>query len=823
MNFRTSLIRLAVGSLALAGALTVSGGSPVQAEAPPPTLTLLVDGSTIRDGSVVEAGTTMTAVAGSLLTEGTGSRELRVDLDPSTVYESGGVTAPEGWTTEWSTDDGATWVDVEPADPATVTNVRATNDSVVAGAIDQGSQRYTQSFNAPVPASTFTADTGGDGWDTFFYDDYVLNIFHHDSSAVRLSCHLRSTGEKCADFDPNDNSKSRFAGYQAGNRSGGWVDGNTGFAYAFTIQSSTSTPGVLCIDLNSAPPQNCGFVALSTDTNVSSYGSLSNAEGASGRLFGLESVNQKLLCFDTATDAACAGSPVQLSGSTSTPSYHVYPLGTKVFASTDTTLYCFEAATLAACGGAWPVTYDSLSWASVTMSPVAHMDANGTIDGVCMWAGCLDLSGADQTTDGTWVNPHSITAWSDSAGNNRYSGQYGRYEASAGRAFLQSVLQGTTNVYCFDYTTEAACVDFTDTVDQRYVYALRADPNNPACIWYNSDPGRIGLFDAITGAAECTANPVITLQPSAFAPRFVCSTAGGIDRWVSVTMDAINGTDVVSTQALTMRTGNGDAVAGWVGVPLAVATALDLSALSIADTGARPSFNVGFAVTAGSIDSADFTVVYEGRGPELCVDVTVQSEGCPQIADLAASVSEDIGAGVVTRSAAPRSIVAGGDSEACPEDLIIAGPPGPVTDLTTTRNAANDCTAAFTPPADDGGSPIRRYEYSIDAGQWVVAPVTSDGAGGLSFPVPCTDGTVNTLEVRAVNLLGAGEALAASLAPQAPVAQDPPDPTPTAPPEPPAPTLPRTGPSNADMIPWAFALLALGALAMMVSRRRSVL
>ena len=46
-------------------------------------------------------------------------------------------------------------------------------------------QRYTKELNASVPASTFSGSTGGDGWDVFFYDDYVLNIFHHNSSVHR--------------------------------------------------------------------------------------------------------------------------------------------------------------------------------------------------------------------------------------------------------------------------------------------------------------------------------------------------------------------------------------------------------------------------------------------------------------------------------------------------------------------------------------------------------------------------------------------------------------------------------------------------------------
>lgn len=838
----------AVGAIAASGFMVI-GAPAVHAETPPPSLTLLVDGQPIQDTSVVESGTTITAVASSLLDPGNGARELRIDLDATTIYQSGGVTAPEGWTVEWSTDDGATWVGTEPVPPEDVTNVRATA-TVVAGEVVLGTQLYKKQLDVSVPASTFSGATGGDGWDVFFYDDYVLNVFHHQSTTLPLDCHLRSTGDRCPGFNPTVDvspgvTGSRFPGYQSGNRSGGWVDGNTGFAYLFTTESASGTPGALCVDLNVAPPESCGFVALSSATNVTSYINLSNTEGAGGRLFGLESVNQQLLCLDPGTGAACTGSPVQLDGGTNTALYHVYPLDSKVFASTDTTLYCFDAATLAACGGAWPVTYASLGWTAAQIPPVAHMDASGVIDGVCLWNGCLDLAGADQS--GTWVNPNSITGWAANASLNQYGGQYGRFEASAGRAFMLYVLSGTQtpDIYCFDYATEAACDGFAEQVTDIFLYALRADPNNPACIWYNSDPGRIGLFSAYTGDISCAANPVITLQPSAFAPRFVCQSSGGIDRWISFQMTALNGTNPVSTQTLTMRTGNGVLVPGWSNLPIVVGQLLDMSALLVADTGARPTFNVAFELTSGSLDSALFEVVYEGRGPELCVDLTLDNTGaegspnCPQVVDLGASVTENV-TGVVTKDAPDRSIVASGDATECPENIILATPPGSPTNAIGVPGAT--CELRFAPPADDGGSPIRWYEYSVEGGSWVVAPTTSDGSGGFIVAVDCpAPGESISVSVRAVNLIGNGTPAVFSLAvppPTTTTTTQPTEPTtepttvpttvpttaaPSAPTTTVAPvvTLPATGGTEAGVAIWAALFVLAGASALLVARRRT--
>lgn len=752
------VIAVMLGFVLVGSMLTAN---PASASAPPPTLTLQTSGGIVRDDSVIASGTTMTAAVGGLLESGTGSRELRIDLDAATIYQAGGVTAPEGWTVEWSTDDGSSWVSSEPGTPADVTSVRA-SASVTAGDVNGTSQSYTKAVTSPVPASTFSGSTGGDGWDVFFYDDFVLNIFHHQDGYVALDCHLRSSGARCTGYDPTQTSgaaHSRFNGYRAGNRSGGWVDGNTGFAYAYSAEVATGSPGALCMDLNVAPPTNCGFTALSSNTNITSYQRLSNADGVGGRLFGLDSQNQELLCYDPETGAACTGSPVALSGTTNTSYYHVYGLGSKVFASTDSALYCYESSDLSACAGSWPATYSALGWTAQTIPPVAHMNTTGTIDGVCMWNGCLDLAGAEQVA---WVNPNSVTTWASSASGNTYAGQYGRFTATAGRAFMPRVLNNS-DIFCFDYATEAACAGFdtTPTTDTA-LYAVAPDPNNPACVWYNSDPGKIGLFDAITGAAECSANPVITLLPSAFAPRFVCTTSGGIDRWTSLKLESVAG-GTPASQTLTVRTGNGDAVPGWVDRPIAVGETLSLADLSVSATGSRPTFNITFSgVTGGSLTSSNFTILYEGRGPELCVDYTVDntaasgSPNCPVVQSILGTLGQNV-SGAVSVQTPSRSFTASGSPSECPENIIYAGPPGPVQDLAVNVDTPLSATLTFKPPADDGGSPIRWYEVSTDGGSnWQVITSTPDGNGVVTYVVSPLSAGSYTFEVRATNLLGDG-------------------------------------------------------------------
>jgi hypothetical protein len=838
-----------VSAIAVASLLSTIATSPVSAalDEPGVEFNLSVAGTLLRDGSTVNQNAAVKVGASSLLKPGTGDRELRVKLDPGFVYQSGGVTAPEGWSVQYSTNGGTSWVSVEPTPASTVTDVRATKVALAAGVIINGSQFYSSETVAPVPASTFTGSTGGDGWDVFFYENYVFNIFHHQNGFVALNCLLRTTGQLCPGYNPTQTSGaaySQFSGYRAGDRSGGWALTTTGKVYAFTGEVSSGNPGVLCIDVTTAPPGNCGFIALSGDTNITNYNFLSNAEGAGGRLFGIETANNKLLCFDPTTNLACANSPVSLSGTTgssSTPKAHVYPLGDKVFASTDTHLYCFESSTLANCAGSWPVSYTSLSWTSTTMSPVAHMNATGTIDGVCMWNGCLDLTGAARTGAG-WVNPHSITPWSAASSNNSWSGRYGRFEATSGRAYLQKVLN-THEVYCFDYSTEAACAGFDTTPKptDNSLYALRADPNNPGCLWYNTDPGRIGLFDAFTGEATCAGNPVITLQPSSFAPRYACSTTRGVDEWSLLKLTSLNGTGTPASIKLTVRDPLGNAVAGWTDRAVTVGTSYDMTSLDVGISGSRPTFNFLFSgVTGGTITSATVSLDYLGKGPELCVNTVLTAGGssCPVAGGTTTTFIDAVGATATYDKS--RSLIIGTDPAVCAQSLRLMAPPGPPRGPVSTQESTTSAKVVFDAPADDGGSPIRDYKYSINGGStWisVIPTVRADGKLELSLS-SLLAGSVYTVDILATNAIGRSTSVSTSLAMAAASVVIAASPSTTAPSTsttlPIAPTqiktgsvktqsLPRTGQSEVPtFVSLASALVAMGGVMVGSNRRRKI-
>ena len=724
-------------SVSLIASLTVfsvTAPTPAAGAAGQPSaeMAVTVAGVPIRDESVVDDGTTVNVGVSGLLTPGTSDRELRASLDPGMKFTAGGAQAPEGWTIEYSSDDGETWSPVEPDPASTVTDVRAVK-SVTAGAIAGYSQLYSSSTVAAIPSSTFSGSTGGDGWDVFFSDDFVFNIFHHSDNIV-LDCHSRTTGARCEGYT------TTFAGYGASMRSGGWVDTITGKLYAFTQESASGQPGVLCIDITGMP-SSCGFTALSTDTDVNSWSYLTEADSIGRRLFGVETSGApSLLCYDAALDAACPNSPVELEGAGAYELTHPVKVGSKIMVKTSDWIYCFDSSTVTPCAGTWPVAIDGY-----TYTPIApHTDAEGTIDGVCDQNGCFDLSGS--ATD--WTTPYSLgtSGWAIYATSGAMT---------QGRFYY--VGDDVTGVECFDYATDAGCANFPLHYDDTgLVYTIRADPNNPSCMWINSDGGQIRVFDAFSGLAECTANPVITLQPSSFAPRFTCSTTDSIDEWKTLSLASFGGTGTPASVALTVRNAVGDVVSGWSNRAVTIGQTLDMTGLDVTQSGSRPTFSFAFGgVTGGTISSATIDLNYSGKGPELCVRALLDSNQalCPVLTGLDGSLVE--GTVPPATFTVRRQFTIGTDPSTCPENIVEQTVPSVPRSLTGS-GFNGDALLRFLPPIDDGGAALREYKYSLDGGgTWSTATIIDNGDGSLGIALSgLTPGTTYPTELKATNIIG---------------------------------------------------------------------
>lgn len=705
---------------------------------------LIADGSTVANGSVVGIGTS------GLLSPGTGSRELRTSLPAGAEYRSGTAVAPEGWTVNYSTNNGTNWVASEPSPATGVTDVKATK-TVAAGLIEGSSQVYSSETSASIPSSNFSASTGGDGWDVFFSEENVYNIFHHSDQIV-LDCHLRSTGDRCVGYT------KAFPGYRASMRSGGWVDSTTGKMYAFTASTSTGRAGVLCINVssNTAAPTSCGFTPLTSTLSTNNYNYLTEAEFVGRRIFGVATNGSagQLLCFDASLGTACPNTPIDLTGTgydrESTANVRPLKVGNYIMVKTSTRIYCYVAATMDECSDQsnWPVTINS-----PTKTPVApHTDATGTVDGICYESGCFDLQGNAQAT---WLTPFTIG---------------GKEGSNWAMHAVVGTLSGTRYVwageplkaYCFDYATGLSCTgSYPKTFDgYGLLYSVRNDPENPQCLWVNSDAGRISVFDAQSGNNGCSNNPVITLQPSQFAPRYACSTTAGISEWTTLRLVSIAGGGSASTVRMTVRDATSSPLSGWTDIPVTMGTDLDMTGLSPAVSGSRPTFSFAFSGITGTITTAVIALDYKGKGPELCVDTTATTANPPLGVTVTGRLTELVGAQEVFT--ATRSFTVGATAALVTQSMPTAPRNLAASGLNTTA------TLSFDAPSSDGNSPITGYQISDDNGStWSDVTVTTNADGSLSTRLTgLTVDTSYSVKVAAVNALGRGDAATVSFTTQ---------------------------------------------------------
>lgn len=768
-TFRSSITFLATTSLFFSGLLPsfssiVTDPTPDQAGS---TTALRIAGEPIREGAVLQTGATATVGTSALLNPGLGDREIRTSYDAETVYQAGSVQAPEGWTLQYSTDGGANWLNSEPSPASGVTDIRATRTSVAAGAIDGYSQEYSTETVSSIPSSTFSASTGGDGWGVDFYENYVINIYHHADLTV-FECKLKTTGQLCQTGVTNYTIQSPVgANYYASNRSDMAVDQEAGVAYVITGQSNETadandapryTTGVLCIDLKNLPPSWCGFTPLGAPgagpTGYTGYGDMVKIGTKYFATVGNSSVTPVLYCFDASTQQNCTGSPYSLTGSGFSASPPRIKLsGQLLFVKTSSKLTCLQASnpTLNCAGDPWTA---GISVLNSDTDLAIHTDSNGNEDGVCVVGstGCFDFSGAAQTT---WKNP-----WVELGISGGYP-QYSRGITVLGRYYITNF--NTQTVYCYDFTTSAACKDYSGAnnfvgLTTSNWYMVEVDPENPACLWVNSDGRKMANFDAWSGSAGCASNPVITLQPSQFAPRYACSTSNGIDQWRTLRISNLIGGGSASSINLTVRDGQGATVSGWTNVPVTLNQALDMTSLNVLNSSSRPTFSFAFANVSGSITSATISLEYKGKGPELCSTVVMATPAEAVDITVNGYLIDSVSPAGTYQSQRNFSIDPAAQASSAFQTV-----PNEPTGLTGS-GLNTTATLTFAPPTDNGGLELTGYQYSLDNGAtWT--PMSGDvdnGNGTRSFTLTgLTAGTTYQMKVAATNVLGRGTASSA--------------------------------------------------------------
>jgi hypothetical protein len=396
---------------------------------------------------------------------------------------------------------------------------------------------YTHTQTIPVPpASNYAGVGGGDGWGISLSSSSVYNVFHH-SSQVTVACHRQSDASQCWPSktvqDGGGNSFNSAA------QSGTYLDQATGRLFIVGRRASDQTMGIICFDTVAAEGAGspfCGYTPL-TGAGDAAQPSQSSPLVTGGRLYTFNPQNatgdagatNRMLCFDLAAQAACAGQPysVGISGTVSTgafPAPAATLLAGKAYVPlrVDGTVavHCFDTTTNAPCGGSWPQPAPGIDPQNVGAAfPV--LSASGTPTGFCLPEGpgspCFTLAGAALT----------VPAALDAA-LPRSSGWNGPAVTIGPRAYYASNEEqgsSTDRITCWDYLAGAACQNFPKTpTGAGYIYTVNPDPQRPDCLWINADYGQAQIqnFDAFSGGA-CGTGAIRVISSAFVAPLAQCA------------------------------------------------------------------------------------------------------------------------------------------------------------------------------------------------------------------------------------------------------------------------------------------------------------
>lgn len=564
------------------------------------------------------------------------------------------IVSPDGWDLEYTT-NGNTWVSTKPTDYTSITGVRTTGDYTKTNLHD-----FQSSTTAILMATAtdFTGGVGGDGFNLTFVGDRVYNVYHH-ADRIYLDCHLKATGSTCY------GAPKQFLGYETPNSAHAWANAAGTKLFVPSYNLSATDSGIACIDLsNRINPVLCSGATNAAFSPFISLGNNVNRQNMAGaaqvgeKLYMPSPYDWKLDCFDMATGLECTGNGYVTGGvalsatvNRTTGPWTVYGrannIGGKVFWSTDTYLGCYDPATGGFCGGNAPVAIGASivsttgNYSNVIASEnlpfqfpmFAVRNAGGTVTGACYFASaqCFTTAGAvDNTLLPTalkgWMKEHPLPKWVTSD-----SGQYGEYDNKIYFPVGPSTT-ATASVYCFDFTTSAACASFgtngTKTGVNSELYSIQVDPDplQPNCMWTNSNSGHIVTFNATTGEAGCAnASSTVKLPYNQILPRMACAESARISAWGKVTFHSPGIS--ASVLRVTVNDTAGNPITGFNDVPITVDPnssidgTLDLSSIPVSTSGTKPTILVTAVISvAGSLLSQiTANVGFTASEPQLCL------------------------------------------------------------------------------------------------------------------------------------------------------------------------------------------------------------
>ena len=640
-----------------------------------------------------------------------------------TTYQNGSVSVPDGWKATFSTDKGATFKDVEPADGATVTNVRASAPFVPAG----GRSGVATAINAPTVSSISTSiGGGGDSFELLFYKQNIYSALHH--TTLKVLCFNKNDGSSCGSFGP---SRTLFSS----DVTDAWVDQATGKAYFPAIDRANGKNQVVmsCLDFNTK--SDCGITELDGDGVSLTAALVSQPWMYNGEVMFVypRKATKELMvgCVTAATMASCAGQPfsagldyavgITTSASRKTNVYWsadgttpyrangLVSYTTVADATSILSLECFDSANRTPCAGQTAASWDG------GQDPVLRSDISGQLSAFCarprMTGGvvCFDLGGKPQPVPASfeaWV-PQTRVSW------NAVLGGYGL--VSDGRSYIPLSATNPESVPCYDWKTGTSCDGFPFlSTTSRKAYSLRRDPFAPSCMWKMSDDGFLESFHANGGPPGCTSGTV-SAKPMYCAE----GTSARVTGWDAVRLNDLPA-GVFTGFALTLKDSTGAILPGWAGRKYGAATTVvDISSVLFGGTQKALSAEIAFSglkASAFASTTPTMEISWKGDPLEMCTR-TIALPYCPS--PYVPIVPSAIGVLSTAETGATASVT----NTRAFDFITPVTCASPVLDLKTTINGAR---------STDPNAPV---DIRIDRPLEIIYSVTNHGTTALKDPV----------------------------------------------------------------------------------------
>ncbi len=483
-----------------------------------------------------------------------------------------------------------------------------------------GSVTYSATLDIPAPPpSNFAGSAGGDGWAVAMTPTAVYNVYHH-ATTLQVACHLQSDATSCwvAPKTITDGSGHNFT---TSIGPGLYLNQANGHLYVYAVRANDLTAGVVCIDTTQPASATgaqlfCGFTQLGGvgDSPGGSANGLSAPVVVGTNWYSFNEVvgtgtgtENKLLCFNLVTAAACASQPFALSyGSDPLLSIgYSYPIGAmgsdvivQIVGTTDK-LACFDTTTNGSCAGSWPVTVTGAAG-----SPFPLLNSAGVASGTCLPIAtnpCFDLSG----------NPVATPAGMAAAIGATYL-YNGPAITIGARVYVANA--NTDQVDCYDYTAAAQCPNFPKSfTGLSLLYTVNPDPQRPTCIWVNSDNGaaQIQNFDAYTAGA-CGTGATRVLAASLVAPYDVCIPSNYTSLQVLVPARS-----AYTSASVQFEDFDGNPIPGIPLQALDATGSIDLTPFDLATKSPLPQFLITL-VGAGNPPQVDVKLTWTGAYSPNC-------------------------------------------------------------------------------------------------------------------------------------------------------------------------------------------------------------